>query len=43
MLQQQKYLKGEWQQQLQQQMLVLKDQLKQMPDLHVSVRQDDAI
>lgn len=43
MLQQQKYLKGEWQQQLQQQMLMLKDQLKQMPDLHVIVRQDDEI
>jgi membrane-associated protease RseP (regulator of RpoE activity) len=43
MLQQQKYLKGEWQQQLQQQMLMLKDQLKQMPDLRVIVRQDDEI
>jgi len=43
MLQQQKYLKGEWQQQLQQQMRALKDQLKQMPDFHLTVRQDDEI
>jgi serine protease Do len=42
-LQQQRYLKGEWQQQLQQQMRSLKDELKQLPDLHVTVRQDDEI
>jgi membrane-associated protease RseP (regulator of RpoE activity) len=42
-LQQQKYLKGEWQQQLQQQMLMLKDQLKQMPDLHLTLGPDDEI
>jgi len=42
-LQQQKYLKGEWQQQLQQQMRALKDELKQLPDLHVTVRQDNEI
>jgi hypothetical protein len=43
MLQQQQYLKGEWQQQLQQQMRALKDELKQLPDLHVIVRQEDEI
>jgi predicted metalloprotease with PDZ domain len=41
--QQQKYLKGEWQQQLQQQMRSLKDQLQQMRNLQVTVRQGDEI
>jgi len=42
-LQQQKYLKGEWQQQLQQQMRSLRDQLKQMQGLHVTLHQDGEI
>ena len=42
-LQQQKYLKGEWQQQLQQQMRALKDQLRQMPDLQAVMQQDGEI
>ncbi len=42
-LQQQKYLKSEWQQQLQQQMRSLKDELQQMKDLHVTVNQDGEI
>jgi len=42
-LKQKQYLQGEWQRQLQQQMRALKDQLKQMQDLHVTLRQDGEI
>jgi membrane-associated protease RseP (regulator of RpoE activity) len=42
-LQQQKYMRGEWQQQLQQQMRSLKDELQQMKDLHPTLNQDGEI
>ena len=40
---QQQQMHGEWQRQLQEQMKSLKDQLKQMQDLHVTVRQEGEI
>ncbi len=42
-LKQQEYLRTEWQQQLQQQMLSLKDHLKKMRNLQVAQRQDGEI
>jgi membrane-associated protease RseP (regulator of RpoE activity) len=42
-LKQQRQMQGEWQRQLQEQMRSLKDQLKQMQNLHVVLRQDGEI
>jgi len=42
-LKQQAQEKAQWQRQLQEQMLALKDQLKQLQNLHVTVRQNGEI
>jgi hypothetical protein len=43
LLKQQQQMHGEWQRQLQEQMRSLKDQLEQLQDLRVTLRQDAEI